>query len=327
MKEQMRSIYGLLRNFLFSIVNRKFLIFLFFLAVSGTFWLLMALNETYEREFQVPVRLNGVPRDVVITTAMADTVRVTIRDKGFTLAAYMYGDGLQPLTVNYKTYTAKDNGHAQIPQLDIQKQLNQQLFGSSKITSIKPEKLEFYYNHGISKKVPVRIIGRIVAGTNRYIAQMLVSPNRVEVFASKPLFDSIRFVNTETLRILNVEDTVVRTVKLKTIKGAKIVPEEVQLTVTPDILTEESVEVPIVAVNMPEGKVLRTFPSRVKVRFVTGANEFRSIRAEDFRVEADYQEIAASDSDKCNIYLRKKPSNVKSAQLDISQVDYLVEQL
>ena len=135
MKEQFVKIYRLIGSFLLSIVNREFLIFLFFLAVSGTFWLLLALNESYEREFEVPVVLTGVPRDVVITTEMADTVRITVRDKGFSLAAYMYGDGLTPITFQFKNYTSKDNGHAVIPQADLLKQLNTQLYGSTKVIS------------------------------------------------------------------------------------------------------------------------------------------------------------------------------------------------
>ena len=93
-----------------------------------------------------------------------------------------------------------------------------------------------------------------------------------------------------------------------------------------DILIEENIEVPIQAANMPPGKVLRTFPSRVRIRYVVGAGDFRSIQADQFLVEADYDEIAGSSSDKCKIYLRRMPASVKSANLDISQVDYLVEQ-
>ena len=63
-----------------------------------------------------------------------------------------------------------------------------------------------------------------------------------------------------------------------------IVPSEVKVTFCPDVLTEESVEVPIQAVNMPQGKVLRTFPSKVKVIFTTGASMFRSIQAANFNV-------------------------------------------
>ena len=43
----------LVRNFLFSSVNRNF-DFLFFFALSGIFWLLMTLNGTYEREIKIP---------------------------------------------------------------------------------------------------------------------------------------------------------------------------------------------------------------------------------------------------------------------------------
>ena len=45
---------------MFSRLNKEFLIFLFFLALSGSFWLLMALNETYEKECVVGVRMTDV---------------------------------------------------------------------------------------------------------------------------------------------------------------------------------------------------------------------------------------------------------------------------
>ena len=69
-----RNILKAVRNFLFSGLNKEFLIFLFFLALSGAFWLLMTLNETMEREFKIPMRLTGVPRNAVITGELPDTV-------------------------------------------------------------------------------------------------------------------------------------------------------------------------------------------------------------------------------------------------------------
>ena len=68
----------MIRNFLFSALNKEFLIFLFFLFLSGAFWLMMALNETYEEELKVPVRLVNVPRNAVVTDEPADTVRVMV---------------------------------------------------------------------------------------------------------------------------------------------------------------------------------------------------------------------------------------------------------
>ena len=65
------------RNFLLGNSNKQFLVFLFFLLLSGAFWLFNALNDTYEVEVSVPVRLVKVPRNVVITADPTDTVKVT----------------------------------------------------------------------------------------------------------------------------------------------------------------------------------------------------------------------------------------------------------
>ena len=84
---------------MFSKVNKELLIFLFFLGLSGIFWLNMALNETYEKEFAIPVSVVGIPKNAVLTSDEVDTVRMTIRDKGFTLLTYMYGDVLKKISV------------------------------------------------------------------------------------------------------------------------------------------------------------------------------------------------------------------------------------
>ena len=36
----------------------------------------MTLNETYEREFSIPLRMTGVPRNVVITSDLDSVVRL-----------------------------------------------------------------------------------------------------------------------------------------------------------------------------------------------------------------------------------------------------------
>ena len=52
----------------------------------------MALNETYEKEVEVPFQLVEIPKNVVLTSDTTTYVRVTVRDKGFSLLAYLYGN-------------------------------------------------------------------------------------------------------------------------------------------------------------------------------------------------------------------------------------------
>lgn len=316
----------MVRNFLFSSANREFLTFFFFLVLSTIFWLMTALNETYEREIGVPAYLVNIPKNVVVTSDMEDTVRVTVRDKGFALLAYTYGEGIRPINVNFQSAITRQSGYGVVSSQELMKIINQRFSGSSKIVQVKPDRLDFHYNYGLSRQVSVKMSGHVVPGKSFYLARTRFWPEKVTVYGSKQALDSLRFVKTVPINITNFNDTVLRTVALETIKGVKIVPNTVRIGLYPDILTEENIEVPITAINMPEGKVLRTFPQRVTVNFIVGASMFRSISPEQFAVVVDYNEIIDHPSDKCSIHLRETPQGVRNARLKMTHVDYLIEE-
>ena len=317
-----RNILKTVRNFLFSGLNKEFLIFLFFLALSGAFWLLMTLNETMEREFKIPMRLSGVPRNAVITGELPDTVRVTVRDKGFTLVTYDF----RPLVFRFSNYADEDEGKGMIPLADVQKQVLSQMYGSSKLLQVKPGAFDFYFTYGASKKVPVVFRGKITTNKSYYLAHTEFYPSMVTVYANKQQLDKLQTVEIEPFNYRNLQDTIRQAVKIRKIRGVKIVPPTVRLSVYPDVLTEEAIEVPITAINMPPGMVLRTFPSKVTVRFTIGASLFRTIKPSLFKVVVDYEELAANPSDKCTLQLRSVPRSVSKASLEIDRVDYLLEQ-
>ena len=317
-----RNILKAVRNFLFSGLNKEFLIFLFFLALSGAFWLLMTLNETMEREFKIPMRLTGVPGNAVITGELPDTVRVTVRDKGFTLVTYDF----RPLVFRFSNYADEDEGKGVIPLTDVQKQVLSQMYGSSKLLQVKPGAFDFYFTYGTSKKVPVVFRGKITTSKSYYLAHTEFYPSMVTVYANKQQLDKLQSVEIEPFNYRNLQDTIRQAVKIRKIRGVKIVPSTVRLSVYPDVLTEEAIEVPITAINMPPGMVLRTFPSKVTVRFTIGASLFRTIKPNLFKVVVDYEELAANPSDKCTLQLRSVPRSVSKASLEIDRVDYLLEQ-
>lgn len=294
--------------------------------LSSIFWLMTALNETYEREVSVPAYLVNVPKNVVITSDMEDTVRVTVRDKGFALLAYIYGEGVRPININFQSFVTRQSGYGVVPSQELMKMVNQRFSGASKVVQVKPDRLDFYYNYGLSRQVPVKMAGVVVPGKSFYLARTRFWPETVTVYGSKQTLDSLRYVKTVPINITNFNDTVVKTVALEKIKGVKIVPNIVRIGLYPDILTEETIEVPVTAVNMPEGKVLRSFPQRVTVNFIVGASMFRSISSDQFAVVVDYNELIEHPSDKCNIHLRQCPQGVRNARLQMTQVDYLIEE-
>ena len=319
------TIWHYIRNYLFSKFNRELLIFLFFLFLSGVFWLSLTLNETYEQEFAIPVTITDVPKNAVLTSDEVDTVRMTIRDKGIVLAAYHYGDYLRNIQFSFRNYT-RNNGTGLIAAQDIQKTIYQHMLSSSKIVSMKPEKLEFYYNYGTKKQMPVRWNGRVIPEELYFISRVEHSPDSITVYASDEKLDSINMVYTEPLNYANFRDTLIVNCHLSKLRGVKMVPDHIQVSFFTDVLTEERIEgIPIEGINMPEGKVLRTFPAKVSVTFVTGVSDYRNLRPENFTVVADYQEIKQNPSEKCRIYLKDVPAGISRAKLETTMVDYLIE--
>lgn len=321
-----KHIFITIRNFLFSNVNKQFLIFVFFLFLSGIFWLIITLNETYEKDVKIPARVIGIPKNVVITSPDVDTIRATIRDKGWVVMMYLYSDRLGTIQIPFKTYD-RGRGTGSVSNNDLKRIVEQHLEVSSKVIAVKPDRFEFSYNNGECRRVPVRWAGRVIPDQLYFISQVEYLPDSVDIYASTEKLDSIRAVYTEALNFVNFRDTLTVDCHLSHIDDVKIVPDQVRIRFHTDVLTESTMSnIPIHCINLPPGKLLRTFPRYAKVHFVAGASQLRTLRADDFKVVADFRDIMLNHQDKCNLTLREVPHGISHAVLDTKQVDYLIEE-
>ncbi len=312
------------RNFLSKHLNKGFLVFLICFAVSGVFWLVISLKEPMEREVLIPVEIVNVPPNVMLINDGIDTIRVSVRDNGYNILGYFF-DSKPPLTVDFGNYH-KGDGHGVVPAADVVKLIRARMENSTQILSVKPEKLDIYYNYGDYKKVPVEMYGNVTADARSFIVSKYVTPDSVTIYATSEQLKQILSVKTQYFNIAGIVDHERRTIPLQKMNGVKCLPHEVTLDVRADVLTEGKVEVPVQAINVPDDKVLRTLPAFVDVKFATGANLLNHTDASKFKVIVDYKEINDSLSDN---YLRLKlvesPSSVKNPALTIGRVKYLVE--
>ena len=202
-----------IKNFLLSERSREFLIFLFFFLIAGAFWLLQTLNDDYEVEFSVPVRLKGVPNNIVITSEPPSDLRIRVRDKGTVLLNYMLAKSFFPVTLNYADYKGRGS-HVRIPLSQFGKKLDSQLSLSTKLLWVKPDTIDYIYANGISKLVPVRFQGKVTAGKQYYVSDTIFRPDSVLVYAPSGILDTITAAYTRKLTVDNITDTLVKTVPL-----------------------------------------------------------------------------------------------------------------
>lgn len=325
---QFKKNYTTFKNFLLGPKNKEFLIFLFFFFVSAAFWLLQSLNETFDVELKVPLELENVPSDVVITSDLPSDLNVMVRDKGTVLVRYIYGTEQVPVRVDYKDYDKGNaSGRVSVTLLDVQKKVQAQLLSSTRIVSLKPDTLEFFFNKGARKKVPVKLAGVVETSPEYYLQRVEFTPDSVEVLAPSAILDTITeaFITPVYFSDLSANEKTIS--MLRPVRGAKFIPDQVEMNVTIDLYTEKTVEVPVFGVNFPGSKDLRTFPSKVKVTFRVGMSRFKEITADDFVLAVTYEELMKNRSPKIQLHLKSMPSGVSNVRIDPSEVDYLIEQV
>ena len=314
------------KDFLLSDKSREFFIFLFFFFVAGGFWLLQTLNNDYEADFSIPVRLKGVPNNVVITSEPASELRIKVKDKGTVLLNYILGKSFYPVILDYADYTGVDN-QVRIYPPQFEKKVLNQLNASTRLLSMKPDTLEYIYSTGASKLVPVKLRGTLSAGREYYLSDTIFSPDSVLVYAPQGVLDTITVAYTQPVKLEDISDTLRQQIPLRVQKGVKFVPSSIEMMLPVDIYTEKTVEVPLRGVNFPADKVLRAFPSKVQVTFQVGLSHFRQINAEDFHIYVSYEELLRLGSDKYTVKIKNLPKGVSQVRFNPAQVDFLIEQI
>lgn len=314
-----------IKDFLLAKGSREFLIFLFFVFVSFCFWLLQVLNDDYENDYTMSLRMKRVPDNVVLTSDLPSNLKVTLKDRGTVLVNYSWGHGLAPLDLDFEEYADKGN-HVRIPAMSLVKKISAQLNQSTKLLSIKPDTLEFIYTKGAAKVVPVRMQGTITPERQYYVSDTIFLPDSVKVYAPKAILDTITGAYTKPVSLEGVSDTVNQRLSFAPVKGARFVPDYTDMELKVDVFAEKTVDVSVVGINFPHDKVLRTFPAKAKVTFQVGLSRFMEVDADDFLLVVDYNDLQGENADKCKLVLKEKPEAVKHVRMNPSEMDYIIEQ-
>lgn len=314
-----------IRNFLLSEKSREFLVFLFFVFVSLCFWFLQTMNDVYQTEFKIPVRLKNVPKEVVMTSELPSEIKVKVEDRGTVLLNYMLGKTFFPLTFNFEDYQDKGS-YVRIPQAEVLKKITLQLNNSTRLLSIRPDTLDYIYSKGVAKKVPVAVGGEVSAGRQYYVSEVKTYPDSVMVYAPAGVLSTILTAYTQPFHWTNVTDTVRKHVNLQKLHGVKFVPSSVDVAACVDMYSEKTLEVPVIGMGFPKGKVLRTFPSKVQITFQVGLKNFKRVKEHDFLIGVSYADVIGNKSEKLHLTLRKYPDVATHIRINPSSVDYLIEQ-
>ena len=217
------------------------------------------------------------------------------------------------------------NARVQVPTAEVQRMIQKQLGVTSHIISMRPDTLEYYYNRGVARRLPVMLCGSVSASPQNYIQDISLSEDSVLVYAPNAVLDTMQYAYTQVVNLSMMKENTVHNVAFRKMKGVEYEPNVVRMTAHVGYYAEKTVEVPIIGLNFPGDKELRTFPSKAKVTFRVESGRYQSINAENFVLAITYEELLQNPTDKYRLHLKSLPEGVTNARISPRDVDYLIE--
>ena len=306
-------------------IDRDFLVFLVFLVVSIIFWFMQSIQETTEVSLSYKLKIEDLPKDVVYTSDLPSEISVTYTSKGWNAFYYkfMLNDTYE-VRIPFKEVNQK-SGKILLDANVLKRAVMKDKPQGMTFKSTSPNKIEVYYSNGQHKRVPVIFNGRISTTAGRYLCGTILHPDSVDIYAPKHIYGSINSVKTENFTFNELEDTLHTRLALLVPRGAKAIPDSIDAEVCVDIFTDKTLQVPIYSENVPNNKIMRTFPLKATVTFLVSATLYESITPSDFLLVVDYKDAIAG-SKRCKLDIRQQPDHIRHLRVSPETVEYVIEQ-
>ena len=237
---------------------------------------------------------------------------------------YRYTQSLGAIVLDFRDYDTR-SGHVALLTSEAARNIVNRLQGSSNVVGFSPDTLEYFYNFGLNRSVPVKVAGNITADSLYCITSCATSPAAVKVYASREILDTLTAVYTKPLNLEALNERKVLSVELAPIRGAKTVPTKVKAIINVDQMTEKTLPVRIDHINFPAGKTLKTFSGIVNVVFQVGLKQYRDITADKFAIVVSYDEIADNATNRLRLSLKSKPDGISHVRIQPDEVEFIIE--
>ncbi len=318
--------YKKIKTFLFSHSMREVLVFSVFFLIAFFFRWLQLLDDKYLHEIKIPIEIVGLPENATIVSELPAELILQVEDRGMNLLGNSE-EYEAPLSLDIKQLSnTEDFATVTFRAAELLKMLNSRFEATTKLVSIKPDSINVSYVLGKGKKVPVKCTGTISAHPQYYLSDVLTYPDSVMVYAIPAVLDTLSAAYTYPVLLQHISENEEREIELRPIPFVKYTPSKVKLEARVDMYSEKTLSIPIVGVNFPSGKLLRTFPNKVDVTFQVGLHAFRNITAEDFFISVSYEQLLGTHDDKIALSIKKAPKGVRHVRISPAIVEYLIEE-
>lgn len=301
-----------------------------FLGLSLLLWFLIKLSKGgYLSEVEFKVDYQELPDNKVFTADPPQSIRLRLQGTGFSLLKYAW--------FNYRSLDIDLSSLEQNKQGDyywlskrgknfLESQINAE---DTRLLDIYPDTLFFHISSLQTKEVPVVLQASIGFDSTKYsiYGQPEIIPSQVAVRGPKEYLDQIQFIRTQKIALNDIQDSMRLALNLEKPdwENLYLAEEEVQVNIQFSTLTEGKLSIPVLPLNLPDSLEMELFPSEIEIKYQCALRDFKDIRADEFFIYADYQEIANKPNAQfISLRYEQPPKQVRSLNLLTKRVEFIL---
>ena len=313
------------KNIKLKLVQEKRLnVFVLFLFLSFLISLLVKLSNNYTQTLNFEFSPTGLKSNEVIISEVPKSINVTISGRGFELLKYYIEKPV--IEVDFSQLRKNNTQYVWSESEQLDKIINH--FDSKIVVkSINPDTVFFPFDSQFIKKVPVMVIVNPTFAVGfDLIDDFRSSPDSITVTGPESMLKIINSVSTKKIELNEINSAVDFSVELNispSLSQLNFSHQSVSVVANVGKFTEGMVNVPVTIVNVPEDLIINFFPKEISVVFYSSLEAYANINEADFIVECDFNLLTA-DNNYLNPVLVKQPLDVKTAQLKITQLEFII---
>ena len=299
----------------------RFRFFLFFLLLSFTFWTSTKLSNTYTVEESFSIIWTNIPNGI-IPSSENQQMNVSISASGIAILIYRLINKSINISLSQADFS-REKG-----LIDLRGQeffIQKQFFENTKLNILNPLFLEFKFSRLEEKVFTVvpQIEINLRAG---YLidSSLKVTPDSILVRGPKSILDTLNSIQSESIIADDLYENFRKKVSLRSIPEIQLSESKVTVEVAVSRYTEKEFLLNVEVINLPLGTRVKLFPPKAKVRVTLPLSVLRTIKASDFNLVVDYNNIFKDAEKKLDLIMIRRPSSVKKVILEPKKVNYLI---
>lgn len=308
-----------------SIKNKKINVFFLFLFFAFIILIFTKLSKEYTNTVTFKIDKVNVPHENIILNDSSAILNITLKTHGFKWLKYYFDK--PKIAIDFVKDVDKIDSTFVWSKSKAYLLASSQFGKQVELLNISPDTLRFKFDVNLVKKVPVILNADIkfMQGFDT-VEPYKITPDSIQVIGPNVLVSQVQNIETERVKMTDIKSNIKEVVQLNLpeySKDLKFSNRAVSLTANVEKFTEGSVKVPVTIKNMPNDKTLKYFPKIVNVTYYTSLNNFKKIKAKDFRVECDFSK-ATNNQSFLLPEIAKYPDIVKHIKVNQQQIEFII---